>query len=283
MWIGGAGALDNLRGGRVTAIRAGQGLPGFQVTSLLEDRAGRLWVGIDRRLMLYADGRFRPIDMPDGSPIGLVVGITEDVRGDIWVEITGSPRKLVHIEGLQVREEFPAPAMPEARRVAADRAGGIWLGLMNGDLARFRQGALDVFPFRHSPTPSRGFRRQSTRRRRRRFGHRGNRVGLIAWRDGTTRTLTMQNGLPCDYIHAFMTDRQGDLWLYAECGLVEIEKSQLDAWWQQPDVTVHGRILDALDGARPGRAPFVAAAESSDGRLWFANRSRCCRRSIRCT
>jgi signal transduction histidine kinase len=34
---------------------------------------------------------------------------------------------------------------------------------------------------------------------------------------------------------------------------------------------VQSRIFDAFDGARPGHAPFVAAAESSDGRLWFAN------------
>ena len=271
VWIGGAGALDRLRDGRVTAIRAGKGLPGFQVTSLLEDRAGRLWIGIDRRLFLYTGGRFRAIDSPDGSPVGLVVGITEDRHGDIWLEITGSPRKLVHIAGLQVRAEFPEPAMPAARRVAADRADGIWLGLMNGDLARLRQGALDVFPFLHSqtPGPDSSVNQLTVGPEGWVIGATGS--GLIGWRDGTSRTLSMQNGLPCDGIHALVTDRQGDLWLYAACGLVEIQKSQLDAWWRRPDVRVHGRILDALDGARPGRAPFVAAAESSDGRLWFAN------------
>ena len=271
IWIASAGALDALRRGRVTALRNGKGLPGFQVTSLLEDRAGRLWVGLDEKLTVYANGRFRSIDMPDGSPVGLVVGITEDVHGDIWIEITGSPRKLIRIQGLTVRDVFPAPGMPEARRIAADPAGGIWLGLLSGGLARLRDGALDVVPFAHGPAPNdeTGVNHLVVNADGSVLGATAS--GLVAWRDGTPRTLTVRNGLPCDRVHTFIADREGALWLYAECGLVKIEKAQLDAWWRQPDVTVKTSLLDALDGARAARAPFVAATESPDGRLWFAN------------
>jgi len=38
-----------------------------------------------------------------------------------------------------------------------------------------------------------------------------------------------------------------------------------------PDLVVNVKTLDALDGVRPGRAPFQIAARSTDGRLWFAN------------
>jgi len=31
------------------------------------------------------------------------------------------------------------------------------------------------------------------------------------------------------------------------------------------------KVFDAFDGAQPGLAPFQAAAQSPDGRLWFVN------------
>jgi signal transduction histidine kinase len=45
----------------------------------------------------------------------------------------------------------------------------------------------------------------------------------------------------------------------------------MQKWWQKPDTVVHFRMLDSLDGVRPGQAPFDAAARSPDGRLWFVN------------
>jgi hypothetical protein len=122
-----------------------KGLPGHQVTSLLEDHAGRVWVGVDNTMSIYKNGQFRKIDRPDGSPIGVVVGITEDVDNNVWVETLGPPKTLSRIHDLEVREEFPVPRMPAARKVAADPEGGIWLGLMNGDLARYRHGKTETF------------------------------------------------------------------------------------------------------------------------------------------
>jgi streptogramin lyase len=94
---------------------------------------------------------------------------------------------------------------------------------------------------------------------------------MIAWRNGTQETLTVRNGLPCDGVSALVFDNQGDLWLYLQCGLVEVPKGEMQKWWQKPDTVVHFRMLDSLDGVRPGQASFDAAARSPDGRLWFVN------------
>ncbi|HEY2153870.1 MAG TPA: triple tyrosine motif-containing protein [Vicinamibacterales bacterium] len=50
-----------------------------------------------------------------------------------------------------------------------------------------------------------------------------------------------------------------------------LTRAELEAWKQNPGISVTIRTLDALDGVRPGPAAFVAAARSPDGRLWFAN------------
>ena len=96
--------------------------------------------------------------------------------------------------------------------------------------------------------------------------------GLIGWRDGTLRTLTMQNGLPCVGVHAFIFDQQGALWLYTQCGLVRIAETELRKWWERGDAVVDVKVFDALDGVRPAIAPFQPrVSRSPDGRLWFAN------------
>jgi hypothetical protein len=193
--------------------------------------------------------------------------MTEDVDNNIWVETTGPPRTLSRIHDLKVQEEFPVPQMPAARKVAADPKGGIWLGLMNGDLARYQQGKTEIFPFKHG---------QDSRVNQLVVNSDGSvlgstPLGVVAWKEGKQQTLTVRNGLPCDGVYALVEDSQHALWLYTPCGLVEIAGTELERWWAQPDITVQLRTFDAFDGVQPGRAPFDGAARSLDGRLWFAN------------
>jgi signal transduction histidine kinase/ligand-binding sensor domain-containing protein len=270
IWLSVAQSLVALRHERTPVIEAHRA-QGNQVMALLEDHAGQLWVGVDDFLTIYKNGTFRRIDKPDGEPIGVVVEMTEDVDHNIWAETTGPPRTLFRIQDFKIQEGFPALQMPAARRVAPDPGGGIWLGLIRGDLARYKNGNLEIFPFRHRAVAgldsevnqllvtSDGAVLGATH------------FGIIAWRNGTQQTLTVRNGLPCDGVNALVFDNQGDLWLYSQCGLVEIPKTEIQKWWQKPDTVVRVSILDSLDGVRPGQAAFDAAARSPDGRLWFVN------------
>jgi signal transduction histidine kinase/ligand-binding sensor domain-containing protein len=265
IWTGGDGALTRLQGNEVTCFRKGRELPGSQVTSLFEDHAGRLWVGLDQGLWLYASGRFQQVTRPDARPIGLVTGITEDVEQHIWIAAAGPPRILMRVEGLTVRQDVLDP--PNPRRVAADPAGGLWLGLLNGVLAHVRDGHSDTYAFEHPEgarinqllTDTDGSVFAATT------------YGLIGLRNGKKLALTQKNGLPCEQVYAIAFDSRGDLWLYMNCALGMLTHADLQTWKQNPTVAVAMRTFDALDGVRPSLAPFVAGARSSDGRLWFAN------------
>ena len=76
--------------------------------------------------------------------------------------------------------------------------------------------------------------------------------GLIGWKEGRQQTLTVRNGLPCDGVNALVTDRQGALWLYMQCGLVQIARPELQRWWDRPDSRLQLRTYDTFDGVRPG-------------------------------
>jgi C4-dicarboxylate-specific signal transduction histidine kinase/ligand-binding sensor domain-containing protein len=269
VWIGGADALNVLHENKVTSIHAPKGVPGNQYTSLFEDHAGQMWIGIDSTLWIFTNGAFHRVTRRDGRDTGVIADITEDADNNIWAESIGPPRALLRIRGLTVEEELPASVIPGAHTIAADRESGIWLGLLNGDLARYRRGNLETFHFEHA-LPSRllqiavdpdGSVLGATP------------VGLIGWRNGTQRTLTIKNGLPCDAVFAFVRDSHGALWLYTQCGLIQIAATALQAWWEHSDAQIPLRVFDSSDGAQPEGAPFRSAARSPDGRLWFVNLS----------
>jgi PAS domain S-box-containing protein len=263
VWVANVGTLDFIRNGTVSSVR----VPGQQVSSLLEDHQGNMWVGVDDGLFIYKDGRFRRIPEPDHHPLGLVVGITEDVEGNIWAECKGAQRRLIHIRDFKVRKEYSEPQIPAAKAIAADPKGGIWLGTLTGDLTFFREGIGRTFPmnlkskhwaYQIAVDPDGSVITASP-------------DGLVMLRSGKVQRLGKENGLPCDGVTGFAEDDNRNLWLNTPCGFIEISASDFQRWWTHPDAMVQARLFDTLDGALPGRVAFTPAAKSSDGRLWFVN------------
>jgi signal transduction histidine kinase/ligand-binding sensor domain-containing protein len=269
LWIGGDRALISLRQNHLSCVATGEGLPGNQVTSLFEDHEHRLWVGIDNSLTIYERGGFTPINRRDGTGLGLVTGIAEDVDHNIWVVTGGRRRELIRIAGRTVQEELEAPQIPPPHKVAADPRGGVWLGLMNGDLARYHEGRMETYHLdRAVDSPATQVSVSSDGSV---LGASGS--GLVRWKNGKPQILTGRNGLPCDSVNAFITDDTGTLWLYMRCGLVAIANTELQKWWGQPEAALKLRVFDMSDGVQPGLAPFQGSARTADGQLWFANGS----------
>jgi signal transduction histidine kinase/ligand-binding sensor domain-containing protein len=277
VWIGGAGSLDALRGDTVTSIR----MPGRSLVSLWRDQGGRLWVGSDYGLSVYDHGRFRAIDRPDGSPLGMVAAIAEDRDDNVWVSVdVGSERKLFRIRDLRVQEEFAPDRMPLVRRIAADPTGGIWLGFEDGNLGHYQSGKLEIFPLPNGASATGSHRTNAE------IEYLGLTIdadgsawvstwsGLVRWKNHEMKALTAKNGLPCDAIVSAIRDDQATLWLYTKCGFVAVTDAELKQWWQQPDRIVDVRVLDVFDGAVLPAGPRrfqPAVSKSPDGRLWFVN------------
>src|SRR5262249_14868464 len=153
VWVG--GERLQLLGSNGVSSEPGKQPPGDQVEATFIDHAGRLWAAIKQKLFVYEHGRFRAITKEDGSDPGWAIGITEDREHNIWVENSGKKGQptgsLLLIQDFKVRKEFPPPAVPLARKIVADPRGGIWLGLMTGDLAHYRYGQINTFSFGDHP------------------------------------------------------------------------------------------------------------------------------------
>ncbi|WP_433970951.1 two-component regulator propeller domain-containing protein [Tunturiibacter lichenicola] len=271
IWIGNHSGLDYLRGDVVSSIGPKNGLPGSRVTSLLEDHAGRLWVGLDNGLFVYERGRFRPIRRRDGGTIGVVLRMIEDVDSCIWAVVVrtgpGNPGGLVQIQDGRFATEIADERLGIPTSLAGDPEGGLWLGLLKGGLARYRNGQLQIFPLENTNAQvlqvlanSDGSVLAATT------------DGLVERRGEIQYTLDHHNGLPCDRTYALVTDKYSNLWLYTECGLILIKSDDLQQWRRHHDLKVRFDLFDAYDGAQPYLADFKPrATRSNDGRLWFAN------------
>jgi signal transduction histidine kinase/ligand-binding sensor domain-containing protein len=286
VWIGGRGRLDMLRGDKVTSIR----VPGRVVIALWQDHAGRLWVGFDdRQLNVYERGRFRPINRPDGSPLGNAAAITEDREQNVWVslDVASPDRKLFRIRDLRVQEEFAPDRVPLVRRLAADPTGGIWLGFEDGNLGHYQSGKLEIFRLAQDAVAQRAVAPESRSPVTSAVGgFPGLSIdadgsawvstwsGLVRWKNREMKTLTSKNGLPCDAIVSAIRDNQATLWLYTKCGLVGVADSELERWWRGADTKIQIQVLDVFDGAVLPAGPRrfqPSVSKSRDGRLWFVN------------
>ncbi len=267
LWVANFQAVDRLHDGRLSAILAGRGLPGQDVTTIFEDHAGRLWLGIDDGLWVYDGAVFRAVTHRNGTPLGAVFAITEDTHNDIWVRT--ARKNLDRIEDLQLQEEITSPQIATSYILAANPKGGIVLGLVNGDLLFYQNGAVQTFPSNKSG---------NTAQIRDLLVENDGSVWatdldeLVRLKNGKRENLSIRNGLPCDGIFALVQDASEAIWLYTKCGIVEIDKSALDRWWAEPNSRVAFKLLDESDGVQPGLTSLKPqAVRSPDGRLWFVN------------
>jgi signal transduction histidine kinase/ligand-binding sensor domain-containing protein len=263
LWIGGDSTLYTLPNGATAFSPHGKNVEGKQVTAIFGDRVGRVWIGVDNTLNLFRDGQFAQVRMTDGGPTGFIVSIAEETDGTLWALTTGPPRRILSIDPRTLRATPGSQA--NASKIVGDPHGGLWIGSNTGDILHLSNGTLSSAHFAHgsgarisqlSVTPDGELLAAGE-------------FGLGSLRNGAAYVLGARNGLPCTDVSSFVFDARGDLWLYARCGLIRIDRSGFTRWLANPSAFLYPRVLDTADGFRPFSPPFEGVSRSADGRLWF--------------
>ena len=266
VWIGNQGAVDIFQGGRHSLLAAKE-LSGFPEQSLFQDHRGVVWLGVGNNLATYEHGALHKVaNLGEGE----VTAISEDTDHNIWASTSG--RRLFRVKDGIAHEVLPVSGESRDRRfLLPDRQGGMWIGGRDGILAHYRDGnvstislkgqngSLSVFGLIADGDDS-GFAFTTN--------------GLFRWNDNGWQVLDQHNGLPCDVIYAAVKDDDGAVWLNSACGLVKVERPEIDKWRERSDAKLTVQIFDKFDGARPGTVSQITqpvAAKATDGQLWFIN------------
>jgi len=260
----GVGGLSMISKGQISSITPASGFPGRIATSILADQAGRLWIGVDDRLTVYANGKFTDVNCVDGSPTGQVQQVAEDIGHGIWVVSNKGVFELQAGHFVQV----PIPDSGTQPLLAADPKGGMWIqpSRTAPKILHYSEASVQDMSMASPSDSSRFF-----------VDDEGSvwslGVGLRHFSKGIWSTLDSANGLPCDLVTSVTKDGRGFWWIYTSCGLVAVSETEVRRWANAPQTRLEpSRIFDAGDGAHTQQPSFTpSSAMGSDGDLWIAD------------
>ena len=269
-WVGTLTGLNRLVGS--TFAMPLVKLPSNTITSLFRTHEGKLLVATaSRDGMVWLDRtRAVPLEVHGGEN---VFGITSGSKGEIWVDSQESGLQHISAAG-ELLESWPWGAVGlKGHSLAFDpKRDGVWLGGSQGELGLFKGGKIVE---RYGPLNGLG---DGTIRD---IGISSDgsvwftsRKGLARLFHGHVNILGSKNGLPCDGVHWMRHADDGTVWLYAECGLVQLAASDLDRWVTDSAYRVPiMRWLASVDGIE--NTPFgdwysPEVAVTKDGRILFA-------------
>lgn len=271
IWIGALNGLNRWMGDRVVALGSPSGVPGEGAASLLRDSRGRLWVSSSRGLM-YRDRDH--VVRVSAMPAAHIHAMAEAHDGRIWVAT--QDQGLYELSDARVVAHVPPSALAgrAIRALAVDPARhGLWLGFFRGGIGYLEDGRLRATygedAFGQAEVTSLFFDRTHAL-----WAATQNGLGHLA--SGRLEILGSKNGLPCDAIHWVAEDPAQDLWVFTACGLVRLDRGEVDRWVRDPTRSVRLTIFERHDGVR--RAAHAGSygpkvTRSADGRLLFATNS----------
>jgi signal transduction histidine kinase/ligand-binding sensor domain-containing protein len=207
----------------IRAYTAEDGLAGDQITGILQDARGFVWIAAETGLSRFDGARFTSFDERDGIPAGLVSSLAETVDGGLWLATYGGVARLKerHDTATGAFDAVPMDlgAAGYRPRLRADPAGGLWLTGPQGlyrtdDLARpeFR-----VVPLAAVPAPV-----QISALDVGGDGSvwMGTDYGLLRrLADGRSVLYVGPSGAPFPGIRALLCDRSGRVWIGTMGGL----------------------------------------------------------------
>jgi len=280
VWLATYGGMNRWDHGRVTipptgSVKQDGKFNGSDPSSLFRDDRGRIWVSTPRELGYLDNGRFNSLrDVPGGR----MLSMTQDTAGNLWVinEHVGLFRISPQNEVLQI-PWADLGHRDHASVLAADRRqGALWIGFFLGGISYFSDGQVRAS---YTANDGLGTGRVSDFL----FDDEGTlwvstEGGLSRLKNNRVATLTSKNGLPCDTVHWAMEEDDRSFWLYTACGLVRIDRSELNAWAAAADkrqgtnLPIRFTVFDSSDGVRSLSSPghyHPQVAKTPDGKLWF--------------
>jgi ligand-binding sensor domain-containing protein len=126
---------------RITSFGAAQGLPGLDVRSLYQDRAGTVWAATMTGLARF-DGRGFVAVKAHGISLDSIVAMFEDSAGTLWFGTAGDG--LVRLRGGEFVWLTTQDGLASNKIMALheDARGSLWIGTGGGGISRLREGRL---------------------------------------------------------------------------------------------------------------------------------------------
>ncbi len=267
--IGTNHGFSRWKDGAMTSLTVLDGLSSDVIRSVMEDRAGGIWLGTNDGVNLYKHGKVTVYRTSDGLPYKNVRTVTEDQQGNIWIGTRGGG--LARYRDGVFKVFNTASGLPDdiITSIAEDSDGSLWIATNSG-VSVLRNNVFTNYGVRD------GLSSNSVRAIY--HDHDGGHWigtfggGLNRIKNGRITPITMKDGLSDDSVFAIVEDRSGYLWMTCNRGVYRVAMRELNDFSEGRIKRIHSTAFDSTDGMKSsecnGGSP--GAWEGSDGRLYFA-------------
>jgi signal transduction histidine kinase/ligand-binding sensor domain-containing protein len=248
-------------------------LPGVKGTSILQDHSGAMWLGMDNELYRISKGVTTRIVNEVGGSVGLAGRLAEDEQGNVWIstfKMQVDDTILSYVKPNDHVARHLKTTLGMSATTIPDKRTGIWILDRAGNLAHITVGRTDL--------------------ERNKVLEQKHPLGLAQGPDGTLyiwckEGLVLIRGaegkfipdtqLAACQIRGSIFDLTGSLWVEGKCGLIRIQKREVENWWNAPNASPLPRLLfEGKDGYNVNWGDFSPTISlAPDGKLWFATES----------
>jgi ligand-binding sensor domain-containing protein/tRNA A-37 threonylcarbamoyl transferase component Bud32 len=272
LWVGGQGGyLNCLTNGRFEKNRLPARLLGGSIWSIETDNDLSVWLGTDRGLLHFLQGRFLEIStkIPVQAAGVEIRCVLKDSSGRLWAGTWGKGLGRFEAGKWIWYTTEQGLADNHIACLYEDLKGSLWVGSETG--LSFLP-ALGNGPFSSEPNLN-GCHVVSLYQDQGRAMWVGTfNQGLKVLDNGRLGSVTIDQGLFDNRIYAILEDHRANLWLSSERGIFRAGKNELEKAAFDPRIKVRGRLFDENDGMKSricnGGSP--AAWKDGNGQLWFA-------------
>jgi len=270
VWAATEGAgLYQMSGSGWQNFSAAAGISNPFIWSVIEDSAGRAWVGTwGGGLFRREETNFvRKFDLAErGEP---VTALMESPPGTLWI---GTAVGLIRCMNDQIERFAPrgGAAAGDVRALEPGPGGGIWFGTQGGGLGQFTDGQFRTF--HRTDGLSSEFVLSLHQQEDGSLWIGTLDRGVCLYKNGRFHTLTTDQGLPNNTIGHIEDDGRGNLWFSTQQGLFRAAKSDLLDCVEGRRANVAGVVLGKPEGLATvaGSDGFTPSGfRAADGKLWF--------------
>jgi diguanylate cyclase (GGDEF)-like protein len=275
VWLGTSQGISRYTATGIEPIDLSAASAGQSILSLVEAENGVVWIGTyTDGVLRYQDGNVTAqYSRATGLLSNEIRAIQPDGSGGIWL---GTGQGLNHVatdgrvQSFSKAQGLPTPfvlALYQHRdgRLFIGTGGGVAVRQPDGTITTLDFSALDgaEYAFGFAADPVIDVLWMTTDR------------GLVAYslQSGQLQILGRRAGLPFDKVFQTVIDREQNLWLSGNRGILRLVRTQVEQQLAGRRTVLDYELFGESDGMQSAQAnggSMQAAAMAHDGRIWFA-------------
>jgi ligand-binding sensor domain-containing protein/signal transduction histidine kinase/DNA-binding response OmpR family regulator/HPt (histidine-containing phosphotransfer) domain-containing protein len=253
LWIGSYSVgLLRLHDAKFPTAGEPEGLQSNLAWSIVPRKLGGLWVGTDRGLSSYVDGKFTRYPGPSGHENTRVRAVLEDQENTVWAGTAGAGLYRLGANGMTVMNRSTGLSGDSILALFEDHRGRVWIGTDQG---------LDVFDHGRLMSMQKALGLSGPVAIHLVYEDHEGRIwvgtetqGLLIIDEHGSRHLGMSDGLPSDWVISIHEDERGFIWLGTTDGL---------ALWR------HGTVFSFAHSPGPLRETILQLLEDDAHTVWL--------------